>query len=300
VSEAATEAAASSPQTVVAVLASAGRAHLLENVIRDLRAQTRPLDAIVLSVPDGRSLPPSGPDGCTVVYENRGLAAQRNAGMRAFPDATFYFFFDDDAVVRADYVERALAHFGRDASLVGLTGNVLLDGGASEEVSAVAAEEALRTADPDAVGLDPTPVRGLYGCNFAVRNLDRMIYFDDRLPLYSWLEDRDFSHRLERRGVTVRVEDCMIVHRGAKSGGRMAHTRLGYTQVMNPVYFLLKQSFTAKETFLEIGRPVAMNVLRSATGPNRSWRRERLRGNLIALGSILRGRIDPERMVELH
>ena len=40
-----------------------------------------------------------------------GLAAQRNVGVRAVPDADVIFFFDDDAVVRADYVERAVAVF---------------------------------------------------------------------------------------------------------------------------------------------------------------------------------------------
>lgn len=289
----------SSDTVVVAILASAGRPQLLRNVVRDLRAQTRVPEVIVLSVPDDSSVPKSGIEECHVVYEGRGLASQRNAGMRAFPDATFYVFFDDDAVVREDYVERAIAHF-EDAPIVGLTGNVLLDGAASETIKDEAAAEALLMASPDQAETTRVSVRGLYGCNFVVRNLRDMVFFDDRLPLYSWLEDRDFAHRLGARGAIVRVQDCMIVHLGAKSGGRMAHTRLGFTQVMNPVYFLVKRSFTVRETFHEISRPLAMNVLRSLMGPSKIWRRKRLLGNAIAISYIIRRRIEPEGMIHLH
>ncbi len=283
---------------VVAVLASAGRPHLLENVLRDVRAQTRRVDGIVVCVPDSASAP-QGVGDCVTVYETKGLAAQRNAGMRAAPDATVYFFFDDDAVVRDDYVERALAHFDADRDLVGLTGNVLLDGAASEEIEPDIAVRALHDSRSETSAPTSEPVRGLYGCNFAVRHLEDMVRFDDRLPLYSWLEDRDFSHRLSRRGRMAKVHDCVIVHLGAKSGGRMAHTRLGFTQVMNPVYFLTKRSFSVREALHEIARPVAMNLVRSLSGASRHWRRRRLRGNLIALVSILRGDIRPERMIDL-
>ncbi|MGT2425249.1 glycosyltransferase family 2 protein [Amnibacterium kyonggiense] len=285
--------------TVVAVLASAGRPQLLADVICDLRSQTRPPDRIVLAVPDQTSVPGTGTDDCQVVFERRGLAAQRNAGMAAAPDAAFYFFFDDDAVVRDDYVERALAHFD-DESVVGLTGRVLLDGAASDAIPVAEAREALLRSRSELQTDATRPVHGLYGCNFAVRRLPNMIAFDPRLPLYSWLEDRDFSNRLTRRGSLVRVEDCVIVHLGAKSGGRMAHMRLGYTQVMNPAYFLSKGSFSLRETMAEIGRPVAMNVLRSIWGSERTWRRRRLRGNLIAAASVLRRDLTPERMVDLH
>ena len=67
----------------------------------------------------------------------------------------------------------------------------------------------------------------------------------------------------------------------------MAHTRLGFTQVMNPAYFVAKGSFTLREALREIARPVSMNVLRSIGGSDRHWRRRRLEGNLIALASVM-------------
>jgi hypothetical protein len=89
------------------------------------------------------------------------------------------------------------------------------------------------------------------------------------------------------------------VHRAAASGGRQAHLRLGYSQVMNPVYLNRKGSFPLWLAAQQLVRPVAKNVVLSATGPATSWRRERLRGNGKAAADIVRRRITPERIVEL-
>ncbi len=91
----------------------------------------------------------------------------------------------------------------------------------------------------------------------------------------------------------------MIVHRGAASGGRQAHGRLGYSQVMNPVYLWRKGSFPVWLALQQIGRPLAKNVLLALVGPHRQWRRQRLLGNLRAAADAARGRITPERIVSL-
>src|SRR4051812_28752702 len=93
---------------VAVVLASAGRPELLGDVVADLGRQTLRNFTLVVSVPDQSSLPSAElPDGTLVVHD-RGLAAQRNAGLAAVPDATHVFCFDDDAVVREDYLEQAV------------------------------------------------------------------------------------------------------------------------------------------------------------------------------------------------
>jgi GT2 family glycosyltransferase len=145
-----------------------------------------------------------------------------------------------------------------------------------------------------------TQTRVLYGCNFAFRvSADPTIVFDSRLPLYSWLEDHDFARRLMRSGKLAKVDDCVIVHRGASSGGRQAHRRLGYSQMMNPIYLWRKGSFPLWLAAWEIFRPTAMNVARSIGGSQAPWRRERLAANWMALGDALRGRVTPERILEL-
>jgi GT2 family glycosyltransferase len=164
------------------------------------------------------------------------------------------------------------------------------------EVAADAVERSL--ADPVAGAWRPT--RELYGCNFAVRlSAAPELRFDERLPLYSWLEDHDFARRLMKFGVLAEVDDCVIVHRAAASGGRQAHRRLGYSQVMNPVHLWRKKSFPTWLAAYELFPRVGKNFVRSIAGREASWRRQRVRGNLLAAVDIVRGRITPERITQL-
>ncbi|MFC0681405.1 glycosyltransferase family 2 protein [Lysobacter korlensis] len=283
---------------VAVVLASAGRPALLGETIADLARQTR-AHTLVVSVPDRASLPEHGtPPGVQVVFD-RGLTAQRNAGLAAVPDADFVFFFDDDAVVREDYLEHGVRFFVRHPEVVGITGRVLLDGAAGDEIPRPEAEAALSESGRTPARRRWAPSRELYGCNFAYRPADAGgERFDERLPLYSWLEDHDFARRLLRRGRLAKVEDCVIVHRGVKSGGRVAHTRLGYSQMMNPLYLHHKGSFPAWLAFREIVPRCGKNLVLAVAGPDAGWRRERLKGNAAALLDAMRGRFTPERMLE--
>jgi GT2 family glycosyltransferase len=284
------------------VLASAGRPALLAEILRSCAAQRDSAFVGVISVPDEESLPAERSllDTWRVVVGTRGLAAQRNAALDVIEDVDVVAFFDDDAVLRADYLKNALAFLDSHPAIVALTGRVLLDGASRGEIAPAEARSviAASTREPTLGRWEPT--RELYGCNFVVRaGLARKLRFDARLPLYSWLEDHDFARRAMRTGQLARVDDCVIVHRGATSGGRLAHRRLGYSQVMNPVYLLRKGSFPLWLTAHEIFRPLAKNLLLSCAGAAKSWRRTRLQGNLTAFGDILRGRITPERITRL-
>ena len=290
------------PTTAVAVvLASAGRPGLLAEAMASCRTQVDISFTGVVSVPDERSLPTCRAvlDGWQVVVGSRGLAAQRNAGMDALgDDVDVVAFFDDDAVLREDYLARAVAFLGDHPDVQGLTGRVLLDGATTGEVSSVDAATALAGSDRLAARWRHT--RELYGCNFVVRlAAARRLRFDERLPLYSWLEDHDFARRLMTVGPLVEVEGCVMVHRAAASGGRQAHGRLGYSQVMNPIYLARKGSFPVWLATQQIFRPVAKNIALAAAGPSASWRRERLRGNALAVRDAVCGRITPERIVDL-
>lgn len=285
---------------IAVVMASANRPDLLGEVLADLERQTRQDFTLVVSVPDRDSLPARPlPDGALVVHD-RGLAAQRNAGLAAVPGATHVFCFDDDAVIREDYLERAVAFFRAHPEVVALTGRVLVDGATGEAIPRAEADRALEESLRAPLTGEWAPSRELYGCNFAFRP-DAMAgeRFDPRLPLYSWLEDHDFARRAMRHGSLAEVQDCVIVHRGVKSGGRMAHERLGYSQVMNPAYLHHVGSFplwlTAYETLPRLGK----NAVLSVRGAEAAWRRERLRGNLLAVADIARRRFTPERILDL-
>jgi hypothetical protein len=284
------------------VLASAGRPALLEQALRWCNGQVGASFTGVVSVPEEASLPADRSllDGWVVVTGTRGLSAQRNAGMDAAPDADLVAFFDDDAVIRPDYLDRAVRFFAAHPEVVGLTGRVLADGAVTGEIDEAAAQQLVDASTARPATGEWSRTRELYGCNFVVRASGASrLRFDDRLPLYSWLEDHDYARRLLRRGALAHVEDCVIVHRAAASGGRQAHTRLGYSQVMNPVYLSTKGSFPLWLAAQQVFRPVAKNVALSVAGPSTSWRRERLQGNLLAAKDILTGRISPERAAQL-
>lgn len=287
----------------VVVIASAGRPHLLAAVMRDVDALTGDGIEKVLSVPDTASLPAgAGEDaGWRIVTGARGLAAQRNAAMDAIEGDPVVFFFDDDALIRSDYVVNALAFLRDHPSVAGLTGRVLLDGAVSGEVPVETAQAALAASSADPRAGRWTRGRELYGCNFAVRTSAAPgLRFDPRLPLYSWLEDHDFARRLMPYGVLAKVDDCVIVHLAAASGGgRQAHERLGYSQVMNPYYLWCKGSFPLWLLLNETVKRVAKNLVYSVSGSERAWRRRRVHGNVLACADIVRRRITPERIVEL-
>ncbi len=285
---------------IAVILASAGRPELLGEVVRDLGRQTRQDFTLVVSVPDAGSLPEGGLPAGTIVVHDRGLTAQRNAGLDAVPEATHVFCFDDDAVVREDFIEQAMAFFDGHPDVVGITGRVLLDGAASDAVPRDEAERVLGVSSSEPLRGEWRPSRELYGCNFGFRpDAIGGQRFDGRLPLYSWLEDHDFARRAMRHGSLAKVEDCVVVHRGVKSGGRMAHERLGYSQVMNPAYLHHVGSFPLWLTLRETLPRLAKNTVLSVRGSEAEWRRERLRGNLRAVGDIARRRFTPERILDI-
>lgn len=287
--------------TAAVVIASAGRPELLGRIVQNVGRFTSASFVSLISVPDESSLP-SDVDlsSWTVVTGARGLALQRNTALDALSNIDVVFFFDDDAVVRDDYVGNALDFFEQHPEIVGLTGRVLLDGAVTGEIAEPIAARALANSRLEPLTGRWGTTRELYGCNFAVRvNASGGLRFDGRLPLYSWLEDHDFARRLMRIGPLARVDDAVIVHRAASSGGRQAHTRLGYSQMMNPIYIRSKGSFPTWLACREILRPISKNLLFSIAGPQRKWRRERLRGNVLAALDAIRGRITPERITEL-
>lgn len=284
---------------VAVVLASAGRRELLGRLVVELQAQTWPF-TLVLSVPDDDSLPSTGVPAGARVARAKGLPAQRNAGLAMVPEADCVFFFDDDAVVRADYLANGVAFFRQHPEVVAMTGRVLLDGATRSEIPRPVALQALDRSAGDPGSGASRPTRELYGCNFAFRPAAvGGEQFDERLPLYAWLEDHDFARRAARYGQLATVDDCVIVHLGVKSGGRTAHRRLGYAQVMNPAYLWHKGSFPLSLALRETVFRVGKNAARAVAGTEREWRRRRLAGNVLAAGDVLRARFTPERLTDI-
>jgi GT2 family glycosyltransferase len=288
---------------VCILIATTGRAAMLRQVAPHWLGQSRPADAIVISAAspaDVEGLSDIAP-GIEVVFGPKGLPAQRNTAMRAVAGrCDVASFFDDDLIPSGRYLERLEALFSQHPDLMGVSGALVDDGvtrGGLEFQEGVAKVAAADAALPP---LDSPmhDISHMYGCNMAARMpfaLD--VGFDERLPLYAWQEDRDFSKRLHAHGRVVRTAALTGVHLGT-TAGRSPGKRLGYAQVANPWYFLSKGTMRPLEAASLVGRNMAANLLKSPFPEPWVDRFGRLRGNLTAVGDILAGRCAPERMLD--
>ena len=277
---------------------------MLRDVLADLSRQTALPAEVILSVPSQDDLPAAGqtPFPVIVTLSPKGLTTQRNRGMAVTSEESDLFvFFDDDARPHPRYLEAMIALFSSAAGVCAATGEVLIDGAALDrEISFVEATSWLEDwVAPEASVV--THSLELYGCNFAVRaHIGRDVGFDESLPLYGWLEDRDFAARVSVFGEVVRVDDAVIVHRGSSSGGRLSHRRFGYSQIANAIYLYRKGSIGRRELgrFMLRGLPhnLVEYVLRR---DEREKRLARVQGNLMALRDLARGQMSPSRAAEL-
>ncbi len=85
---------------------------------------------------------------------------------------------------------------------------------------------------------------------------------------------------------------------GVKSG-RQSGIRLGYSQIANPVYLVRKRTLTWLRAVSQMARNVMMNLIFSLHPEPYVDRRGRLHGNLTAIGDLLLGRLNPERIMSM-
>jgi len=192
--------------------------------------------------------------------------------------------------------------FASHADVVMTTGTLIADGIAGPGLAPTEALQLLDecpTIDHPGGGLDD--VANGYGCNMAVRLAivrERQCWFDEKLPLYGWQEDVDFSLQLAAAGRIVKTPLARGVHLGIKQG-RQSGVRLGYSQIANPIYLSRKGSYPWSRGLQTMARNAAANCLRSIMPEPYIDRRGRLAGNLKALKDLIGGRLDPERILEL-
>lgn len=300
-----TQAATRSPGSALRLaigVATVGRADVLLETLATFRSQTRPADAIFVCAPseaDILGVAASEPD-VTALAGPRGLPRQRNVILQAAAGFDVLVFFDDDFMPAAGYFAAIEALFSSRPDVSMATGEVIRDGILglgleAEEARAVLAAET--TTAPETIA----DVYNCYGCNMAVRiaaaaSVDAA--FDENLPLYAWLEDVDFSRQLAKTGRIVRTTAARGVHLGVKSG-RQSGLRLGYSQVANPVYLMLKGTCGLRKGVPQIARNLLANFGRSLAPEAHVDRRGRAIGNLRALLDLAKGRVTPSRILEL-
>lgn len=283
-------------------IATAGRPTILGETLAVLRDQSRQPDRLIVSAPtreDSGEVAASN-SGVEVLLGARGSSIQRNVILEAAGDCDIVLFLDDDFVAAADYIETLVDLHARHPDIVMFTGHVLKDGVTTGGIALADALAVLAEA-PAVPPADPQDAYNGYGCNMSVRcdvALRHGVRFDERLPLYGWLEDVDFSRCVAQHGRIARSRALRGVHLGTKAG-RQLGTRLGYSQIANPIYITRKGNLSVRRALIQIGRNVSANLLRVAKPEPHIDRRGRVRGNLIAFADLLRGKLAPDRILSL-
>lgn len=289
---------------VAVIVASLGRPDALAELLEDLERQSRRAARIILSVTDRADVPATVADyhNVDVVLGPKGSCAQRNTALTHLGDACdVVMFLDDDYVPSRFALERAVRLIETNPDVVGATGHLLADGIHGPGISIGEARGMLAQYDGEA---DPAAVPhhdldGLYGCNMVFRASGITgLQFDERLPLYGWQEDIDFAARAAKQGRVVKTFAFAGVHRGIKRG-RSSGLRVGYSQVVNPVYLSRKGTMRPRYAAKIVMRNILANHVRAFRPEPWVDRAGRARGNWLGLIDLAMGKIRPERIERL-
>jgi GT2 family glycosyltransferase len=293
------------PLRIAVGIATAGRRDLLTEILAELAQQTR--------TPDDLFICPAGPSDfdesaivgrvpyrLSAVSGSRGLTPQRNAILRAVKDCDVVVFFDDDFVPCPFYLEELEKCFAEHEGIVAMSGRVIADDVKGPGLALATAQALLKSYPRNSLDVFLTDQFNAYGCNMAIRLSpvrQHGLRFDENLPLYGWLEDVDFCRQLAPHGRIAKNERMIGVHLGTK-GGRTSGVRFGYSQVANPLYLWRKGTLGLGHALRQMSKNGLANLWHSIRPEPWVDRRGRVRGNLKALADLLRGRLDPRRIVE--
>lgn len=285
-------------------IATAGRRDVVRQTIGLLRDQSRLPDLLVACPLAADKISdrdfPDFPFPIVVTSGPVGLCAQRNAILANAADCDLIVFFDDDFLAEPHYLEHLEKIFQAEPHVAAVTGKLLADDVTGPGLTV---EQGLKILESNVQAgsgaLEQVP--GLYGCNMAYRMQyirDNKLKFDENLPLYGWQEDIDFSLQVVPFGRLVKSDLLMGVHLGVKAG-RTSGVRLGYSQIANPVYLSKKGTMSWQHARKLISRNIAANLARSFYPEPWIDRHGRLKGNLLALMDLLRGKASPARILQL-
>jgi GT2 family glycosyltransferase len=284
-------------------IATRGRAAILAETLAELDRQRRAPERIVVchvAEADVAGIAPRFPE-VELIRGEAGLPRQRNRIIEALGDCDAVLFLDDDFLAAPEWLAVLEAVLLAHPDCVVATGRVIADGAKGPGLTPDEARALLAADAPPADPLATAPAFNAYGCNMALRLApmrDHRLRFDEALPLYAWYEDIDLSRRMLPHGRILRLEGARGVHLGVKQG-RVPGRRLGYSQVVNPIYLARKGSFPWGHAIPSAARHCLINLLRSARPEPEVDRWGRFRGNLRGLWDLARGRATPERVLEL-
>jgi len=294
------------PSLKIAVgIATTGRPRLLTEILIELAQQTRTPDDVFVCPAEPSDFDDSATAGrmpyrLASVASSKGLTAQRNAILNAVKNFDIVVFFDDDFVPCTYYLEELERCFAEQKSVVALSGHVIADGVKGPGLELAAAQSLLKSFPRYSSESYLTDQYNAYGCNMSIRLApvrEHGLRFDENLPLYGWLEDVDFCRQLAPHGRIARNWRLIGVHLGTK-GGRTSGVRFGYSQVANPLYLWRKKSVRLDQALRQISKNLLANLWHFVRPEPWVDRRGRVRGNIKGFSDLLRGRLDPRRILE--
>jgi GT2 family glycosyltransferase len=280
------------------VIPSTRRADIVAATVSGLRAQTRPADLIVVCVASPDDLPGDlgAADDVHVVFSELGSSVQRNTALASMPTTPeLVTFMDDDAVLANDYFEQMRRFMEREPDVALMTGLVIADGIDHGEIDRAAALLMLR----EPRGSDTVrETRSAYGCNMTARGwIAQSEPFDERMRLYGWQEDTDFSVRCGRHGRVVHYHGCVAVHLAVGSG-RVRGREFGFAQIVNPFYMWRKGTKTGRELAHDWCVYLGANVI-NLRRRDRPDRQGRLVGNVLGLKEVALHGGRPEAVADI-
>lgn len=291
---------------ICTAIATSGRREILSETLRFMRNQTRKPDETIVC-PAGiddcdESVPVETAEEFRILVGPRGLTRQRNR-IISETKADVVVFFDDDFLPSANFLEEVEKLFLAHPDVIAATGLTLADGILGEGLDFARGARIISEAE-QVLGEDRMlEVYNAYGCNMAIR-LDPVrkfaLRFDERLPLYGWLEDVDFSRQLAPYGRIVKSLRLRGVHLGTKRAGRSPGRQLGYSQISNPFYLARKGTLAWSRAIQQAMRNISANIFGSFKPEPWVDRRGRLAGNLMAMYDLVLGKISPERVLEIR
>ncbi len=287
------------------VVASLGRPDELAQLSTSLMKQTVRPDSVVFSVTDESDIPNRDElyPNSEVIFGEKGLCAQRNRGMaHCLANHDIVVFLDDDYLAVRTAIEGIIAFFEERDEFAGATGYVIADGITSGGIEYDRALDLVRAYEEQTQGIKTSVrrrVQSLYGCNMAFRtSAIQDARFDENLPLYGWQEDVDFSARVGRQGFLAKTAAFAGVHRGV-TRGRTSGVRLGYSQIINPLYLVRKGSMPFFVAFKLIIKNVLANHVKMLRAEPWVDRKGRVKGNWLALKDLIFGTLEPMKMLEI-
>jgi GT2 family glycosyltransferase len=279
------------------VISSTGRPQILHDTLLSVQKLEPAPSEIVVSVAavsDILNVSAKLPRVRCALSPLRGLAAQRNLALRALdviPDIVV--FLDDDVELSPCHLRAYIDCFESDASVVIASGNNLMSG--IRDIDRREARLAMSCEAPVVTGLGDyyADCRALHGCSMAMRGtLVNQVWFDENLPLWSYLGGYDLALIGRLFGRCVKVPSAHYVHLQPSTSWMSPHLR-GYSEVVNPFYI-------ARKHRLGIPPRMLMECLQrtvQSIGLSRKEGIGRFVGNVRGWKDVIQRRSDPRKIL---